>query len=127
MLDLAFLILMIIVIVKANRGEISDKLCTAAFVIGMLAGAGGILQLIFSNKSGVWQLNIVVMLIALVLRRVAKRFAKLYNDKIEKAKDEYNALRERYPSLYDDGKEPPNFDDPNTRFSGGNGGAWQGK
>lgn len=130
MLDLIFFVLMIIVINKANKGEVNDTLCNVALVIGVLAGILGLVQEFFLKESSVWILDIVVMLFALVLKRVAMHFAKLHNQKIEEIEEEYRKAQERHVRDFDNSRTvytDDNFDDPNIRFGGGNGKNWNGK
>lgn len=130
MLDLVFLILMIVIIVKANRGEVNDTLCNVALVIGVLAGILGLVQAFFLKGSSIWGLNLLVMLFAFVLKRVAEHFAKLYNKKIEEIEEEYRKAQERHSRDFDNDKTvytDDNFDDPNIRFGGGTGNVWNGK
>lgn len=118
MLDLIFAVLMIVIIVKANKGEVNDTLCGVALVIGVLAGIAGLVQAFFiQGESNLWILNIVVMVFAFVLKRVAEHFAKLYNNKKEEIEAEYRAARERFSNFNGDGSV--DNDDPNARFSGG--------
>lgn len=130
MLDLVFAVLMVIIIVKANKGEVNDTLCNVALVVGVLAGILGLVQAFFLKGSSFWALNIVVMLFAFVLKRVAEHFAKLYNQKKEEFEEEYRRVRELHSRDRDSDKTvytDDNFDDPNIRFGGGNGEVWNGK
>lgn len=119
MLDLIFLVLMIIVIVQANNGKVNDTLCDVALVIGILAGIFGLVQAFFAKNSGFWILNIIVMLMAFVLKRVAQQFAKLHNQKIEAIQEEYRKGVERRKRHHGESEYiNTDFDDPNVRFSG---------
>lgn len=129
MLDLAFLVLLIYIMYKANHGEVNDTLCNVATVIGVLAGVTGLIVVFFEEDSGVWWLHIVVMLMAFFLKRWAKKFAELYNNKIKEnlereAKyhkmETHHTRGDEYNAVYDD----TNFDDPNIRFGGGSGKNW---
>lgn len=129
MLDLIFVVLMIVIIVKANNGEVNDTLCNVALVIGVLAGILGIVQAFFSQGTDfLWGLNILVMLFAFILKRVAQHFAKLHNDKIAQIEEEYRKA-DIYHARDIDPTAPRdiNYDDPNVRFGGGNGDVWRGK
>ncbi len=126
MLDLIFLVLMIVIIVKANNGEVNDTLCNVALVIGVLAGIFGLVQEIF-NPGYIWGLNILVMLFAFVLKRVAQHFAKLHNDRIDQIEEEYRKAAARHSRDKDPNSGIANYDDPNVRFGGGNGGVRNGK
>lgn len=129
MLDLIFAVLMIIIIVKANKGEVNDTLCNVALVIGVLAGILGLVRAFFIPGDGVfWILNIIVMLFAFVLKRVAQHFAKLYDDKIAQIEDEYRRASIHHSRDIDLSRpDNVNYDDPNVRFGGGNGDVWRGK
>lgn len=131
MLDLIFLILMIVIIFKANKGEVNETMCGVALVIGILAGILGLVQAFFLNNGPIWILNLAVMLIAFFLKRIAKHFAGLYNEKMDEITrigEKYRKTQERYPQ---DDEKPvytdDNFDDPNIRFGGGNGEVRNGK
>ena len=127
MLDLIFLILFIIIIVKANKGEVNEIMCNVALVIGVLAGILGLVQAFFIKGDNIlWILNIIVMLIAVVLKRAAYHFAKLYRDRIDELDRRYRQSMERDSRLDDEHKASTDFDDPNVRF-GGNGSNWNGK
>lgn len=130
MLDLIFCALMIIIVVKANtKGEVNDTMCNVALVIGILAGIFGLVQAFFIyGKNNLWILNIIVMLMAFFLKRVAQHFAKLHNQKIEEIQAEYlKGIERRRRHLGESEYINTDFDDPNVRFSGGDGGAWNGK
>ena len=130
MLDLAFLVLMIIIAVKANRGVVDELLCNVALVIGILAGILGLIQAFFGDEGYYWVLNIVVMVLAVVLKRAAQQFAKLHNQKIEEIEEEYRKAQERHVRDFDNDRTvytDDNFDDPNIRFGGGSGEVWNGK
>ncbi len=126
MLDLIFVVLMIVIIVKANNGEVNDTLCNVALVIGVLAGIFGLVQEIF-NPGYIWGLNILVMLFAFVLKRVAQHFAKLHNDKIAQIEEEYRKANIHHARDNDPNSGSVNYNDPNVRFGGGNGDVWNGK
>lgn len=128
MLDLIFLVLMIIIIYKANKGEVNETMCNVAIVVGVLAGVLGLVQAFFLEGSIIWILNIFVMLFAFLIKRTAKHFAKLYNQKKEEIEEEYRKAVETHSRdtdkpVYTD----ETFDDPNIRFGGGTGDIWNGK
>lgn len=130
MLDLIFLVIMIIVIRKANRGEVNDTLCNVGLVVGFLAGIFGLVQAFFTKGSLLWIPNILVMLFAFVLKRTAEHFAKLYRQRQEEFEEEYRKAQERHVRDFDNSRTvytDENFDDPNIRFGGGNGDTWNGK
>lgn len=128
MLDLIFAVLMIVIVVKANNGEVNDTLCNVALVIGVLAGILGVVQAIFSsNGNYLWGLNILVMLFAFALKRVAQHLAKLHNDRIVQIEEEYRKANIHHARDKDPNSGIANYDDPNVRFGGGNGDVWNGK
>ena len=128
MLDLIFLVLFIIIIVKANKGIVNDTLCNVALVIGVLAGIAGLVQAFFIKGSGnFWIMNIIVMLIAFALKRAAQYLAKLYRDREDELARRYRKATERI-SRFDENKQASiDYDDPNVRFGGGSGENWNGK
>ena len=130
MLDLIFCALMIIIVVRANtRGEVNDTMCNVALVVGILAGVVGLVQAFFTEgENFIWVLNIIVMLMAFVLKRVAKHFAKLHDQKIEEIQEEYRkGVERRQRHLGESQYVNTDFDDPNVRFGGGDGEVWKGK
>lgn len=130
MLDVVFFVLMVIIIYKANRGEVNDTMCNVALVVGILAGVLGLVQAFFIKGSDIWILNIFIMLFAFFLKRIAQHFAKLYFDKKEQLEEEYRKAQEIHSRHFDNDKTvytDENFDDPNIRFGGGNGEVWNGK
>ena len=128
MLDLIFLILFIIIIVRANKGMVSGTLCNTALVIGVLAGIIGLIQAFFAEGGDYfWVLNIIVILIACALKRVAYHFAKLYRDREDEIERQYREAAKRYSRFDYENKASVDFDDPNVRFGGGNGSNWNGK
>lgn len=128
MLDLIFLILFIIIFVKANKGVVNETLCNTAMVIGVLAGILGLVQAFFiKGDNKLWILNIIVMLIAFFIKRAAYRFAKLYTDKMDELDRRYRKAMERPSRLDNEHKASTDFDDPNVRFGGGSGSDWNGK
>lgn len=89
MLDLAFLILLLIVIARSLRGKFDKLLSDIAIVIGVLAGFLGIFISGMSNLSGsnkMIYLNVIVIIIAVGQRYAAQHLAKMYNDKIEQSR-----------------------------------------
>lgn len=120
MLDLIFCVLMIIIIVKANDGKVSDTLCNVALVIGFLAGILGLVQAFFiRGESFFWLLNIIVMLMAFALKKIAKRFAELHDRKVEAyLKESRKRAEKRHLNRGDIEYVNTDFDDPDVRFSG---------
>lgn len=86
MLDLVFLVLMVIVIVKAIKGDFNELLCNIALVVGVIASVLGMINAFFSRQGDPTTqglANLLVFLIAFALKPVAKHFVKLYDNKIE--------------------------------------------
>ncbi len=84
MLDFVFLVLMVIVILKAIKGDYNELLCNISLVVGVLAGILGIISAIFNDFSDfMGVLNVLVILIAFLLRPVAQHFAQLYQNKLD--------------------------------------------
>ena len=128
MIDLIFLVLFVIIIVKANKGIVSDTLCNVALVIGVLAGIIGLVQAFFIKGSGsFWIMNMIVMLIAFVLKRAAQYLAKLFRDREDELARRYRKATERISRFDGDKQASIDYDDPNVRFGGGNGENWKGK
>ena len=128
MLDLIFLVLCIVVIVRANKGMVNETLCNVALVFGVLAGGAGLIQAFFIKGSSVpWELNIVIIIMAFVLKRAAYYLAKLFRDREDEDLRQYKKSTERLSRYNDKDKPSVNFDDPNVRFGGGDGSDWNGK
>lgn len=91
MLDLAFLILFIIIILRSLRGYFNEVLSNTAIVVGVLAGFIGIfvngMQSI-SNSNNMILLNVIVIIIAIGQRYAAQHLAKMYNNKIEQSRQQ---------------------------------------
>lgn len=98
MLDLVFLVLMVIVLMKSLKGDFNLTLCSVATVVGVLAAILGIIALFFSDSSSSYfsgVMNIIVLIIAFLLKPTAKHFAKLYQDKIDEEIRSYYEEEER--------------------------------
>lgn len=121
MLDIVFLVLMVIVLVKANQGIFMETLCKVALVVGILAGITGLISAFFMEGTGAFGLiNLAVVLFACFLKPVAKHFVKLYEYKIVQSDEEYRKAIAHYkhddkPAVYTD----DTFDDPELRFGKG--------
>lgn len=103
MLDLVFLVLMIIVLTKSLKGEVNILLCNIAIVVGFIAALFGIVSSFFSTTGdsfGMGILNILVLLIAVALKPVAKHFAQLYQNKIDEQVRLYNEEVERHQANF---------------------------
>lgn len=127
MLDLIFLVLFIIIIVRANKGMVNETLCNVALVIGVLAGIIGFVRAFFLNDDVIWIPNVIIMLIAFFLKRAADYLAKLYRDREDEIERKYQEATRRYSRFDDKDKASIDFDDPNVRFGGGSGENWNGK
>lgn len=88
MLDLIFLIMFIVIIFRSLRGYYNEKLCKAATIIGVIAAIVGIIYGYFvpwvNSPEPIF--NVLVMGIAIAQRYAARHLAKLYNEKIEQAR-----------------------------------------
>ena len=121
MLDIIFLVLMIIVLVKANQGIFMETLCKVALVIGIFAGIVGLISAFFMEGTGAFGLvNLAVVIFACLLKPAAKHFVKLYEQKIAQSDEEYRKAISHYkhddkPDIYTE----DNFDDPELRFGKG--------
>lgn len=121
MLDLVFLVLMVIVLVKANQGIFMETLCKVALVVGIFAGVAGLIAAFFMEGTGAFGLiNLAVVFFACLLKPAAKHFVKLYEQKIAQSDEEYRKAIAHYkhddkPDVYTE----DNFDDPELRFGKG--------
>ncbi len=92
MLDLVFLVLMIIVLLRSLKGDFNLLMCNIAVVVGVVAAIVGIITSFFSddaNSNILGFLNIFVLIIAFLLNPVARKFAKLYQNKVDEATRSY--------------------------------------
>lgn len=120
MLDLVFLIIMIITLVRALNGKYSETAGNFAFVIGLIASVVGLARE-FIQKSGsgtMVLLNILILLIAFVLKPISRLLVQLYNDKIAAHEQKLEDLRERDSNGERAFFTDDNFDDPDLRFNG---------
>lgn len=86
MLDLVFLVLMIIVLMKSLKGDLNILLCNIAAVVGFIAGLVGIVGSFFSQEGNsffIGLLNILVIIIAVILKPVAKYLVRAYQNQID--------------------------------------------
>ena len=121
MLDLVFLVLLIYVCFKAERGEYKETACNVALVIGILAGVVGAAVGIARGQGTFVFLNIIVMLMAFGLRFAARHLVKLYIDKqvaeTERLeREQYLRSRGDEHTVYGDDTD---FDDEELRFGKG--------
>lgn len=120
MLDIAFLVLMIYIYVKATKGEYKETACNIALVIGILAGVVGCVIAITRNDFKFLFLNIIVMLMGFALRFVARHVVKLYNDKQAQLTAEYERDMQRRSRFNTDPVySDDDFDDEEKRFGKG--------
>lgn len=123
MLDLAFLAVGIYVFVWANRGVYKEAVCNIALVIGILAGIVGCVAGISRGDGLFVTLNLVVCVLAFVLRFAAKHLVKLYNEKererLETIEREHRSrMRTNSPEEHVVNNDD-NFDDEELRFGKG--------
>ena len=126
MLDLVFLVLMLIVMINAIRGEFKETVCNVATVVGIIAAIIGLItafvQVKASNTAPL-VLNLIVLLFAVLLRKFAQQFVKLYEEKERVREEKRLAISTRYSRDIDKDLPPvyteENFDDPEVRFGKG--------
>lgn len=104
MLDLIFLILMIIVLIKAFKGDFCETLCNVAMVIGIIASVIGMiicfaadttfLDMFAPAEMGI--LNLLVFVVAVLLKPAARLLVKTRQDKIDEACRTYYNDVERF-------------------------------
>lgn len=124
MLDLAFILIGIFIIVKACKGEYKETACNIAFVVGIIAGVVG--SIVAADRHDDFMLipNIIVMIYAFLIRFAARHLANKYIEK-RKAEKEDALEREMYlHSRYNDPNRKnvyadDNFDDEELRFGKG--------
>lgn len=122
MLDLIFLVLMIYVCVKANKGEYKETAVNIALVVGILAGLAGCVIATTKDDASFLFLNIIVMLMSFGLRFAARHFVKLYNDKQAALTAEYERdirLHSRFSDKIATGYADDDFDNEDLRFGKG--------
>ncbi len=126
MLDLVFLILMLIVLINSVRGDFYETLCNVATVVGIVAAITGLIMAFINEKSSNTAplvLNIIVFFAAIFLRRMARQFVKLHEDKERADKERMLASVKRFSRDSDEELSPvyndENFDDPELRFGKG--------
>lgn len=91
MLDLIFLVLMIIIFIKAFQGTYNETLCNVALVTGIIASVIGMINCFVTDSSVVFLdmfspssmglLNLVVFLIAIFQKPAAKLLVKNQKEK----------------------------------------------
>lgn len=84
MFDLIFFILMVVTLVKASKGNYNETLANFAFVFGIIAGLVGCVSAFFDfsvSSIAFGLLNVLVLAIALFVKKAAKHLAQVYLDK----------------------------------------------
>lgn len=84
MLDLIFLVLMIIIFIKAFQGTYNETLCNVALVIGIIASVIGMINCFFLDMfspSSMGLLNLAVFLVAIFQKPAAKLLVKNQKEK----------------------------------------------
>lgn len=122
MLDLAFLIILIYVIVYANKGIYKETACKAGMVVGLLAAIVGCVVAIAQGDFKFVVLNLIVAGMSFGLPFAARHLAKLYLDKqveIYEKYEEERRLRSRNADHILTGYDDDNFDDEELRFGKG--------
>lgn len=126
MLVIVFMVLSAVVIYHARWGEFKKTLCNVAVASGLLAGIAGLVVTfvqVSSNNKAALIVYLLVMIYAALLRRTAKRFVKLYEDKQREEAEKLNAYRARHNRGSDEELPPcytdETFDDPELRFGKG--------
>ena len=126
MLDLVFLVLMLIVMINAVRGKFLETVCNVATVVGIIAALIGLISAFIRGKSynpAPFVLNIILLLIAVSLRRFAMLFVKQHEEKVREEEAKMLAIATRYSRDSAEGKPPvytdESFDDPELRFGKG--------
>lgn len=122
MLDLAFLILLIYVIVNANKGIYKETACKAGMVVGLIAAVVGCMVAIAKGDFKFALLNLIVAGMSFGLPFAARHLVKLDLDRQVEEFERYEKERQmrewkndRILSGYDD----DNFDDEELRFGKG--------
>lgn len=124
MLDIVFLALLVVVIYHAMRGKLKETLCDIATVVGIVAAIVGLITAFFqvssANKAPLF-LNIFVLLFAVLLKKTARQFVKLYDDKQREETEKRTAMLSRYTreEVSDPVYTDDTFDDPELRFGKG--------
>lgn len=125
MLDLAFLIILIYVIVYANKGIYKETACKAGMVVGLLAAAVGCLVAIAQGDFKFAVLNLIVAGMSFGLPFAARHLVKLDLDRRAEEYERYLKEQEillekrRHKSEQITGYDDDNFDDEELRFGKG--------
>lgn len=122
MLDLAFLIILIYVIVYANKGIYKETACKAGMVVGLLAAAVGCLVAMAKGDFKFAVLNFFVAGMSFGLPFAARHLVKLDLDRqvaeFERLEKE-RQMRSRNADPIITGYDDDNFDDEELRFGKG--------
>lgn len=122
MLDLAFLIILIYVIVYANKGIYKETACKAGMVIGLLAAVVGCLVAMANGDFKFAVLNLIVAGMSFGLPFAARHLVKLDLDRqvaeFERLEKE-RQMRSRNADPIITGYDDDNFDDEELRFGKG--------
>lgn len=125
MLDLVFLVLMATAFSNAIFGKMNETLIAFATVVGVIAGVLGFVSAFLNHTAGSSILvlfNLIVIILAVCTRFIAKHFVKLYEDKQQAAAERLRLELENRSRRQGDIKvtafTDENFDDPDLRFNG---------
>lgn len=125
MLDLAFLILFVIIIMRSLKGYYNEALSDIAIVVGVLAGFLGIfisgMENLYGSNKMIF-LNVIVIISAVGQRFAARYFVKLYNEKIEQSRQNLEKeieMRSRKRDGSDYRIAEADFDNEEIRFGKG--------
>ncbi len=118
---LVFLVVFIITLTKAVRGNYSETLCNVACALGIVSSIAGLAVGFFTDMPDVVAiLYIGIMIFSFFIKRIARQFDNLYRRQLEEELDRIaqeerrNAYKNEKPPVYTD----DTFDDPNLRFNG---------
>lgn len=122
MLDLIFLVLFIIAILRSLKGQYDEKFCVITTIIGIVAAFTGIIICGISGDKNMIYMNFLVLIIAIAQRYAARHLAKMYNDKIEQSRQDLEKDIELH-SRKRDGSDyqiaDADFDNEEIRFGKG--------
>lgn len=118
---LVFLVVFVITLKRAIKGNYSETLCNVAVVLGIVSSIAGLIVGFFTDMPDVVAvLYVGIMIFSFFIKRIAKQFDKLYKQEIEEELERIEQMEKRFaerdakPPVYTD----DNFDDPNLRFNG---------
>lgn len=125
MLDLAFLIILIYVMVYANKGIYKETACKAGTIVGLLAAIVGCLVAMAKGDFKFAVLNLIVAGMSFGLPLAARHLVKLDLDRRAEEYEQYLKEQEillekrRLKSEQITGYDDNNFDDEELRFGKG--------